>query len=72
MRLLYSDGRLRVLIATSSFTNDAVEYAKKVPQKIVLVGRKQMADLMIEHNVGVVGKRQLSIKKNDPEYFETV
>jgi restriction system protein len=61
-----------VLLATSAFTSDAIEYAKRIPQKIVLVGGKQMADLMIEHNVGVVGKQHLSIKKIDPDYFETL
>ncbi len=48
------------------------EYSRKVPQKIVLVGGRTMADLMIEHNVGVVGKQHLSIKKIDSEYFETL
>jgi restriction system protein len=61
-----------VLLTTSSFTGDAIEYSRKVPQKIVLVGGRTMADLMIEHNVGVVGKQHLSIKKIDSEYFETL
>src|ERR1035437_4453967 len=42
-----------VMITTSHFSKDAVEFVNKIPQKLVLIGGKQLASLMIDHNVGV-------------------
>jgi restriction system protein len=41
-----------VFITASRFTDDAREYVKALPHKIVLIDGKQLASLMIEHNVG--------------------
>jgi restriction system protein len=42
-----------VFITTSFFSKDALEFVEAMPQKIVLVDGKQLASLMIEHDVGV-------------------
>jgi restriction system protein len=46
-------GNKGVMITTAQFSKDAQEYVKKIPQKIVLIGGEQLAELMIAHNVGV-------------------
>ncbi len=52
-----------IFITTSSFTNEAKEYAKKINSNIILVDGKQLAKLMIEYNVGVQIKATIHIKK---------
>jgi restriction system protein len=51
-----------VFITTSSFKNTAIEYAKDVHQKIILVDGECLADLMIEHNIGVALSHSYEIK----------
>jgi len=57
-----------VLITTSSFTPQAIEFAKSV-ERIVLVDGAKLAELMIDHEVGVAS-RQLRVPKVDTDYFE--
>jgi len=59
-----------IFITTSSFSNEAVSYASKIDSpKIVLIDGQKLADLMIEHNVGVSEITSYSIKKLDSDYF---
>jgi len=59
-----------IFITTSSFTKDAVEYQPKNDTKIVLIDGIKLAELMIEHNVGVAIKINYEVKKMDSDYFE--
>ena len=59
-----------VFITTSGFANTATDYAATVTQKIVLIDGLRLADLMIEHGVGVSTTRTISIKRIDSDYFE--
>jgi len=43
-----------VLITTSSFTADAREYVRSIGKRIVLVDGIQLADLLIDNEVGVL------------------
>ena len=61
-----------VFITTSSFTKDALEYVEAIPQKIVLIDGKQLATLMIEHNVGVSSTRTYTLKRLDQDYFDNL
>jgi len=63
--------RKGVLITTSTFTADAVEYVQRIEKKIVLVDGTRLADLMIEHNVGVTVTQTFMLKRLDSDYFET-
>lgn len=58
-----------VFITTSSFTNEAKEYANNINSNIILVDGKQLAKLMIEYNVGVQIKDIFQIKKIDEDFF---
>jgi restriction system protein len=59
-----------VLITTSTFTNDAREFVKHIEKKIVLIDGYELAQLMIEHDVGVTTAATYAIKKMDTDYFE--
>lgn len=59
-----------VFITTSSFSKQAVEYADKVNLNIVLVSGEELADYMIEYDLGVTLLAEYRIKKLDSDYFE--
>jgi restriction system protein len=59
-----------VFITTSTFSANAVEYARSVPQKVILIDGERLGILMIEHNVGVSVARTVAIKRVDSDYFE--
>jgi restriction system protein len=57
-----------VFITTSAYTAQAVEFARSV-ERIVLVDGIKLAELMIDHEVGV-SSRIVKIPKFDSDYFE--
>lgn len=59
-----------VFITTSSFSKEAREYVKGLTQKVVLIDGKELANYMIEFNVGVSPKKVYEVKKIDIDYFE--
>jgi len=61
-----------VFITTSTFTKDALDFVEAMPQKIVLMDGRQLAALMIEHNVGVSPTRSYTLKRLDQDYFENL
>lgn len=62
--------RKGVFITTSSFTNEAKEYASLIESKIILIDGEQLSRLMVEHNVGVSAVGQYEVKKLDSDYFD--
>jgi restriction system protein len=58
-----------IFITTSNFSNDALDYAKGVSPKIVLIDGRKLADLMIEHDVGVSKVGSYEVKKIDLDFF---
>ena len=59
-----------LFITTGQFSTGATETAKKSPaHKIVLVDGKQLAELMIEYNLGVTNVKTYEIKRIDSDYF---
>ena len=61
--------RKGVLITTSHFSQDALDYVGMIEKKIVLIDGKRLADLMIEHDVGVNVAHTYKVKRLDSEYF---
>lgn len=59
-----------VFITTSDFAETAIAYAKKVPQKVILIDGERLADLMIQHNIGVSKSHAYEVKHVDGDYFE--
>ena len=59
-----------VFITTSNFTKDALDYVERTEKKIVLINGAQLANLMIENNIGVAPVASYDLKKLDLDYFE--
>jgi restriction system protein len=58
-----------VFVTTSAFTSQAIEFVRHLSQRVILIDGKQLADLMIEHDVGVRTSRELSFKRVDEDFF---
>ncbi len=63
--------RKGVFITTSAFTNDARNYVVGIDSKIVLIDGEQLAQLMIDHNVGVTVDTVYELKRIDSDYFSS-
>lgn len=62
--------RRGVFITTSKFTQDAIAYTQRIEKRIVLINGEELAQLMIDHNIGVSEVANYSVKKIDNDYFE--
>jgi len=69
---VHSKGATRgVFITTSRFTADAQKAAAKLPQpRIILVDGNQLADLMLEYEIGVTVDKVYKVYKLDENFFE--
>ena len=59
-----------VLITTSTFSQDAREFVRRLPIKIVLIDGKRLAELMIGHDVGVAVTKEYQIKRLDQDFLK--
>jgi restriction system protein len=59
-----------VFITTSSFSADARDYVKNIDPKIVLIDGRQLAELMIDFNVGVDPVISYQVKRITSDYFD--
>jgi restriction system protein len=59
-----------VFVTTSSFTSGAVQYAQRVPQRIILIDGSELTRLMMQYGVGVRTDRTVELKRIDLDYFE--
>ncbi|MCW2133051.1 restriction endonuclease [Arthrobacter sp. VKM Ac-2550] len=59
-----------VFITTSRFSNGALEYAKSIPTRVILIDGKQLTDLMIRHGVGVQVAKTYTVAEIDEDFFE--
>ena len=59
-----------IFITASTFTKEALEYTPKNETKIILIDGIELAELMIEYNVGVSNQQTYEIKKMDNDYFD--
>jgi restriction system protein len=62
--------RKGLFITTGSFSRDAQEFISKIDTKIALIDGKYLAELMIDHNLGVSTVESFDIKRIDSDYFE--
>jgi restriction system protein len=58
-----------VFVTTSTFSSQATEFVRHLTQRIILIDGKRLADLMIEHNVGVRLNRTVEFKRLDEDFF---
>lgn len=67
--LLGNQARKGVFITTSDFTKEAKDYVKTITSNIILINGEELAELMIDYNVGVSVATTYEIKKIDSDYF---
>ncbi len=58
-----------VFITTSRFTQEARDYAASSQYKVVLIDGTRLADLMIEHDLGVSVAATYQLKRIDSDFF---
>jgi len=61
--------RKGVLITTSQFSQEARDYVSRIEKKIILIAGEELAQLMIDHGIGVTEVRTYSLRKMDLDYF---
>jgi len=61
--------RKGVFITSSAFSADAHKYAASIQTTIVLLDGATLAELMIDHGVGVATTKRIDIKRVDSDYF---
>lgn len=59
-----------VLITTSKFSRDALEYVNRIERRIVLIDGQRLSELMIDFGIGVATTRQYALKRIDSDYFD--
>jgi len=58
-----------IFITTSNFSREAEDYVKNIESKIVLIDGELLANLMIDHNIGVAAFASYEVKRIDQDYF---
>jgi len=58
-----------VMITTSTFSDGAIAYVKNIDKRVVLIDGGMLAELMIEHDIGVAASETYVVKKIDSDYF---
>jgi len=58
-----------IFITTSGFTKEAFDYTPRNETKIVLIDGEQLAQLMIDYNLGCTTQQTYELKKIDSDYF---
>lgn len=59
-----------IFITTSDFTKEAEDYAAMIDNRIVLVNGVHLANLMMDHGVGVTKVASYEVKRIDSDSFE--
>lgn len=68
--LLAKKAKKGIFITTSTFPKSALEFVSQIEPRIILIDGEQLAQLMLEYNVGVSVKETYEIKRIDNDYFE--
>ena len=58
-----------VFVTTSNFSQHAIDFVHRLPQRVILLDGLRLADLMIEHNVGVRTNQTIEVKRLDEDFF---
>ena len=59
-----------VFITTSTFSHQAIEYAKAAEARIILIDGHQLCKYMLQFNLGVSTREVIEIKAIDSDYFD--
>lgn len=58
-----------IFITTSTFSKEAMDYAANIDTKLILLDGEEIAELMIDYNVGVTSVAAYDVKRLDTDYF---
>ncbi|MDR2871807.1 MAG: restriction endonuclease [Xanthomonadaceae bacterium] len=58
-----------VFVTTSDFSVQARDFVRHLSQRVILINGAQLAELMIEHDVGVRVSRTVEFKRLDEDFF---
>ena len=58
-----------VFITTSKFSNEARDYVRRIDKRIVLIDGEHLAELMIDHGVGVSESATYVVNRLDEDFF---
>jgi restriction system protein len=61
-----------IFITTSDFADTANEFVRNIRERVILIDGQRLAELMIQHNIGVSLAYAHEIKRIDSDYFEEV
>ncbi|MGE0384608.1 MAG: restriction endonuclease [Gammaproteobacteria bacterium] len=61
--------RKGIFLTTSSFSREATDFVRQIDSKIILIDGQRLANLMIEHGVGVTTEATYELKRIDTDYF---
>lgn len=61
--------RKGVFITTSTYSREAMAFAANIETKIILIDGAKLAELMIDHGVGVTTEETYEVKRIDSDYF---
>lgn len=59
-----------IFITTSRFSAGALEYAKNIGTRVVLIDGQRLSELMIKYGVGVQQRQVFTVVEVDEDYFE--
>lgn len=59
-----------VFITTSGYSREALDYARTIQLKIILIDGPMLARLMVDFNVGVSHLNSYALKRIDTDYFD--
>lgn len=59
-----------IFVTTSGFTRSAIDTARQIGARIVLIDGDQLGHLMVQHNVGCRDQQVLHVKRIDEDFFE--
>lgn len=62
--------RKGVFMTTGSFSQEARDYVTHIDPRIVLIEGEELAELMIDHGVGVTTVTSYEVKRLDSDYFD--
>ena len=58
-----------VFVTTSAFSKQAMEYARSLQQRVILIDGSRLTELMTEFGVGVRTTRVIDVKRLDEDFF---
>ncbi|MBU9764216.1 restriction endonuclease [Mycobacterium sp. TNTM28] len=70
--LLSKQGDRGVFITTSRFTKGAIEEAERINARIELIDGARLAELLVEHGVGVQPEQSVTLYRLDEDFFDSI